>query len=200
MWLKQFIYHSRPINLLIVAITQAIILAFLFSWDQSQILISTSTILIFGSILLCTSIITICGYLINDYFDYEIDSTNKSSQIRFDKITLLKSYFGSIFIGLLLGIYLAFQLEEPLYLSIYLLAVILLFCYASYFKQNGLIGNFVVSLFSSLVVAIIWYVFELTQFEIPEEKTLVLIVFMCCLLYTSPSPRDQRGSRMPSSA
>ena len=25
-------------------------------------------------------------------------------------------------------------------------------------------------------------------------------VMMCCLLYTSPSPRDQRGSRMPSSA
>ena len=24
--------------------------------------------------------------------------------------------------------------------------------------------------------------------------------FDCCLLYTSPSPRDQRGSRMPSSA
>ena len=24
--------------------------------------------------------------------------------------------------------------------------------------------------------------------------------FMSCLLYTSPSPRDQRGSRMPSSA
>ena len=24
--------------------------------------------------------------------------------------------------------------------------------------------------------------------------------FVCCLLYTSPSPRDQRGSRMPSSA
>ena len=25
-------------------------------------------------------------------------------------------------------------------------------------------------------------------------------LFMTCLLYTSPSPRDQRGSRMPSSA
>ena len=25
-------------------------------------------------------------------------------------------------------------------------------------------------------------------------------VFVICLLYTSPSPRDQRGSRMPSSA
>ena len=27
-----------------------------------------------------------------------------------------------------------------------------------------------------------------------------IVVFCSCLLYTSPSPRDQRGSRMPSSA
>ena len=27
-----------------------------------------------------------------------------------------------------------------------------------------------------------------------------VIAFLTCLLYTSPSPRDQRGSRMPSSA
>ena len=31
------------------------------------------------------------------------------------------------------------------------------------------------------------------------EKSLVRIL-STCLLYTSPSPRDQRGSRMPSSA
>ena len=29
---------------------------------------------------------------------------------------------------------------------------------------------------------------------------LLLILACFCLLYTSPSPRDQRGSRMPSSA
>ena len=28
----------------------------------------------------------------------------------------------------------------------------------------------------------------------------VLLVLFICLLYTSPSPRDQRGSRMPASA
>ena len=28
----------------------------------------------------------------------------------------------------------------------------------------------------------------------------VAVLFKICLLYTSPSPRDQRGSRMPSSA
>ena len=35
--------------------------------------------------------------------------------------------------------------------------------------------------------------FDGTWGEIPEDYTI-------CLLYTSPSPRDQRGSRMPSSA
>ena len=41
--------------------------------------------------------------------------------------------------------------------------------------------------------------------EAPEDHTVgsltapnTLIIY--CLLYTSPSPRDQRGSRMPSSA
>ena len=36
-------------------------------------------------------------------------------------------------------------------------------------------------------------------FPILEEKTSVRMD-LTCLLYTSPSPRDQRGSRMPSSA
>ena len=34
----------------------------------------------------------------------------------------------------------------------------------------------------------------------PRESGTPFEVLLCCLLYTSPSPRDQRGSRMPSSA
>ena len=36
------------------------------------------------------------------------------------------------------------------------------------------------------------------RFVSPESP--LFYIGMCCLLYTSPSPRDQRGSRMPSSA
>ena len=46
--------------------------------------------------------------------------------------------------------------------------------------------------------------------EVIDEKTRSMMnlsmigalgkMHECCLLYTSPSPRDQRGSRMPSSA
>ena len=33
-----------------------------------------------------------------------------------------------------------------------------------------------------------------------SERPETVLQHMFCLLYTSPSPRDQRGSRMPSSA
>ena len=40
---------------------------------------------------------------------------------------------------------------------------------------------------------------ELTNFP-PIEQWDDWTEYEACLLYTSPSPRDQRGSRMPSSA
>ena len=40
------------------------------------------------------------------------------------------------------------------------------------------------------------------DYALPGEKVIYVPVMnrKSCLLYTSPSPRDQRGSRMPSSA
>ena len=44
------------------------------------------------------------------------------------------------------------------------------------------------------------------EFMMPElgiseiEMGWIYAAFICCLLYTSPSPRDMRRSRMPSSA
>ena len=40
----------------------------------------------------------------------------------------------------------------------------------------------------------------LAEFGVPFEVGVVSAHRTPCLLYTSPSPRDQRGSRMPSSA
>ena len=41
---------------------------------------------------------------------------------------------------------------------------------------------------------------ELPTVANPTKKVLARVDRRACLLYTSPSPRDQRGSRMPSSA
>ena len=40
----------------------------------------------------------------------------------------------------------------------------------------------------------------LAQFQTHEPTKRLVVAGGVCLLYTSPSPRDQRGSRMPSSA
>ena len=44
-----------------------------------------------------------------------------------------------------------------------------------------------------------WF-FKLTPSDMGELDNLLSPKDYSCLLYTSPSPRDQRGSRMPSSA
>ena len=38
------------------------------------------------------------------------------------------------------------------------------------------------------------------DFSITGAMLTIVTLVVVCLLYTSPSPRDQRGSRMPSSA
>ena len=40
----------------------------------------------------------------------------------------------------------------------------------------------------------------LIDLQMPLIVTLVICLVLACLLYTSPSPRDMRSSRMPSSA
>ena len=46
----------------------------------------------------------------------------------------------------------------------------------------------------------LWTTLKVPQGEKLEDHADVLKRLTGCLLYTSPSPRDQRGSRMPSSA
>ena len=44
------------------------------------------------------------------------------------------------------------------------------------------------------------YIYQVIQECVDEVTEEQLMQYQHCLLYTSPSPRDQRGSRMPSSA
>ena len=61
----------------------------------------------------------------------------------------------------------------------------------------------VASAIGILTAAGLYLVFRLRTFPVIMGVSLLTYavnVFLFCLLYTSPSPRDQRGSRMPSSA
>ena len=53
---------------------------------------------------------------------------------------------------------------------------------------------------SSRLQPLEWPDFPAEEVNIDTAKIMKLVENINCLLYTSPSPRDQRGSRMPSSA
>ena len=75
---------------------------------------------------------------------------------------------------------------------------------ASHLNRHGFIDVLVgITVFQAINITLIVLFGNLNVG--PDEDpsiTLLEIAFLMlfCLLYTSPSPRDQRGSRMPSSA
>ena len=61
-------------------------------------------------------------------------------------------------------------------------------------------GTFSVNIIGSLLIGVFMGL-ALKNSNFSENQTLLLVTGLCgCLLYTSPSPRDEKVSRMPSSA
>jgi geranylgeranylglycerol-phosphate geranylgeranyltransferase len=98
---------------------------------------------------LSASLISAGGYVLNDYFDLEIDKINRPLRIlpRGDlspKKALIFSL--SLFMA---GFILSFFLK-PVSMGIAIVAIIFLFLYSAKFKREFLIGNVTVSIISSL--------------------------------------------------
>lgn len=107
--------------------------------------------------ILDTILITACGYLINDYFDFDGDKINQKAN-RFNKrIVYLAYYFLLLFLGLFLSFYIAYKIGNVYLITIFLVATIGLFFYSSHLKRLPLIGNLFVALYSTFVLCIILF-------------------------------------------
>ena len=177
---SSFLKLIRLPNLIIVALTQycirlLLLLPAFHFLNQSPNLNSVD----FFLLVLCTLCIAAAGYVINDYYDVEIDKINKSEKRVLGKHISLKAgwsiYYSLLILGGALAIYLALKKDFLHLLFIYPLANILLFLYAKYLKKMALLGNITVSLFTAFVVIIV-FVPEyklLTQFADVEQSYLL---------------------------
>ena len=102
----------------------------------------------------------------------------------------------SIFHAIILGITQGLSEYLPISSSGHLVLVPWLFGWND-FDDDSLKKSFDVALHLGTFVAVLGY-FRRDVATYVREGTKLLVT--SCLLYTSPSPRDQRGSRMPSSA
>ncbi len=184
MKLSPYIHIIRPLNLVIVFFTQSLLYHLVvFQNIRFPTLNFNLALLLSG----CTSIIAACGYIINDFFDKEIDFINKPSTTWIGSFISNKSamvyYWGLFSIGLMLSYYIAYRTENLPLMPIYPLAQFLLYFYAKKWKLAGFIGNNVVALMASFV-SIVIIVAERKSLMLPENKySLILIAAFGAFAY-----------------
>ncbi len=112
-------------------------------------------------ILLCVSSILIAaaGYIINDYFDLNIDRVNKPDKLVVDKIinrrwTIIWHLLLSL-AGIAIGFYLDWTTSIHLLGPANLLCVVLLFLYSISLKKKLLSGNILISLLTAWTVLVV---------------------------------------------
>ncbi len=131
-------------------------------------------LLVFASVCIAAA-----GYIINDYFDENIDQVNKLSKVIVGKFIkrrsaiLLHAIFS--FIGLILSLYIGYSLRNPFIPFFNFIAIVLLIVYSSTFKKKILIGNVIISLLTAwtiLVLTLAEYRFRISPHDIVWQRLL----------------------------
>lgn len=157
-----FIRMIRLPNLAFIVLTQ-----FLFQYCIIHPLFANAgaspvynlSLLVF--LVLSSVFIAAAGYIINDYFDINIDQVNKPEVNVVDKIIsrrwamLWHSFFS--FTGVVLGFYIGYRLGIFWIGLMNFLCSVLLFVYSTTFKKRFLSGNIIISILTAWVIGVLGF-------------------------------------------
>lgn len=147
-WWKRF----RPINLLIVSLTQLFFIFFVLLPRLGSTVLSSGVQIELYLIVLITLCITAGGYIINDIQDIEIDRINKPERVIRNPGTWIWVYRFLFLFGSFITLYVSYKHGAWWYLAVYFVAWFSLYAYSTRLKCIPLAGNLLVSLFSAAVV------------------------------------------------
>jgi len=177
---KNYIHIIRPINLIIVALSQVLIYyVFLFPFFEMANLVPVLNPFLLTLFILDTVIIAAGGYIVNDIVDYKADLINKPEKtyIHPSSLTIKKAwlfYFTMVIIGLIVAYYIGNEIGKIHLVTIYPIAVLLLAAYSYALKKMPLAGNLVVAIFCVFVPGIIWFAENEMINQLPSSKTLLV--------------------------
>ncbi|MFO8055256.1 MAG: geranylgeranylglycerol-phosphate geranylgeranyltransferase [Bacteroidales bacterium] len=186
--LKPFFQIIRPVNLLIIALTAflswyAVIGSVLDYFSMSLHMSVQTVIIVIGSIV-C---IAAGGYVINDYFDVEIDKINKPEKpiivgaLPRRRVWII--YIVLTVLGLILGFWASVTIGNYQIGMLHIVFAMALYFYSEQYKYIKFWGNFLISISTAFVIITMW-LFEffamirdlefLPPFENQLMNTLVL--------------------------
>jgi 4-hydroxybenzoate polyprenyltransferase len=161
--LGAFFRLVRYPNLIFIALTQSL---FYFIIEHNIFIeIDYPSVPLLGTndfILLLLSSVAIAagGYIINDYFDMDIDNVNKPQKLIIGKF--ISRRWAMLFhmllslIGLFLTAVVALHLNNIMLLVLNFVSVVLLLFYSTTFKKRLLVGNVIISLLTAWVVGVLF--------------------------------------------
>jgi 4-hydroxybenzoate polyprenyltransferase len=153
----------RVLNLLFIVVTQVFFQYFIVvPMMNSKVHSPALSTKMFALLSLSSVLIAAAGYIINDYFDLNIDRINKPRRIVVEKVikrrwTIIWHWVLS-FCGVVLGFYIGWK-EGIFWLGLANLGcVIALWFYSTTFKKKLLAGNIIISLLTAWVVLVVGFV------------------------------------------
>lgn len=155
-----FLRMIRLPNLLFIALTQ-VLFHFCIYYPLYKIGAGDENLLPFILLVLASLFIAAAGYIINDYFDINIDEVNKPGRMVVDRLISRRWAIAWHFMLSVSGVLLtalAIPLREKWYLVLANIGcVLLLWFYSTTFKRRLLIGNVVISLLTAWTILIIFF-------------------------------------------
>jgi 4-hydroxybenzoate polyprenyltransferase len=155
-----FLRLIRLPNLFFIALTQTLFQYCIF-YPMYRHALEKNDALHFVFLVLASLFIAAAGYVINDYFDINIDEVNKPHRLVVDRIIHRRWAIAWHFILSFTGIVLT-ALALPVFQKWYLVlanmfCVALLWFYSTNFKKSLLIGNVVISVLTAWSILVIFF-------------------------------------------
>ncbi|HMC99302.1 MAG TPA: geranylgeranylglycerol-phosphate geranylgeranyltransferase [Ferruginibacter sp.] len=114
-------------------------------------------------LIIASLLIAAAGYIINDYFDLNIDQVNKPSRLNIDKIIkrrwAMLMHLAMSFTAVLIGFYIDYGAGLYWVGLSNLGCVLLLFGYSVALKKKFLIGNVLISAMTAWVIVVVFFCF-----------------------------------------
>ncbi|MEI2749950.1 MAG: geranylgeranylglycerol-phosphate geranylgeranyltransferase [Ferruginibacter sp.] len=118
-------------------------------------------ITLFYLLMAASILIAAGGYIINDYFDRQIDAVNKPTRIVVDRV--VKRRWAIVWhlllttIGVLIGLYVSYKTGNWLIGSANIVCALLLWFYSTMFKKKLLIGNVIIAALTAWVIVVVYF-------------------------------------------
>lgn len=175
-------------NLLLILISQILVYSTFirnqFAVDELPLNNFQASLFLF--VLVC---VAASGYIINAIYDRELDAIIPGKEIipkYFDLSFSWKLYKSVVFIGFITAFYLSYQTGFLSSLILYPVSVICLWFYSYKLKCFPLLGNLLIALFTTGVIAIIPYVYwdNLYELRISDYNSWAGLMYKFVLLIT----------------